>query len=289
MKKLFALLLALALVAALTGCGGSSAPADEAAEADAPETAEAAGPTEESEPEPTEEPEATVEAGTYMYYEDKGDFGVIPWTIVLNEDGTATVTEANSFIGDQVHNCESWSDNYDGTFTTGAWDEVGGPMSEFFAEDGSATWEIPEDGICQPVGGTPSADASLVEAAASSDLADLTGDGPPEDGPEGEEAPESDSEGAVTAGVYTYEEDKGDFGVIPWTIALNEDGTATVTEANSFIGDQVHNCESWSDNGDGTFTTGAWDEVGGPMSEFFAEDGSATWTVTGEWLCEPVV
>jgi uncharacterized cupin superfamily protein len=272
MKKILALALAALMALALAACGGSAEqtaePSDSAATTPAVTTSSAAS---------AEDPADSVSAGTYMYYEDKGDFGVIPWTVVLNEDGTATITEANSHIGDQIHDCAQWTDNGDGTFTTGAWDTTGGPMSEFFAEDGSATWEIAEDGICQPVNGTPSADPALAEL---NDTSDLDAGGPPENGPVDQLTP--------TAGTYMYYEDKGDFGVIPWTIVLNEDGTATVTEANEHIGDQIHNCAQWTDNGDGTFTTGAWDTTGGPMSEFFAEDGSATWEIPEEGICQPV-
>ena len=214
-------------------------------------------------------------AGTYKYYEDKGSMGVMPWTIELGKDGSCTVTEHNSHIGDQVHVAAEWKDNGNGTFFTGAWDSTDGPAPDFIAEDGSVTWEIVGDGICQPVNGTPSADPSLVENTDAPSA-------PEGDGPEGGSLP-------VKAGTYTYEEDKGTMGIIPWVVVINEDGTATVTEHNPHMGEKHHVCSGWTENDDGSFTTGAWDNADGPKSDFFAEDGTCSWRITSPSTCEPVV
>lgn len=285
MKKILAILLALAMVLALAACGSAAqAPAQQ------PAAEEPAAPATEAPVEAPEEPTpaASVPAGTYMYYEDKGDMGATPWTLELREDGSCTITEANMHIGDQIHDCE-WTDNGDGSFVTGAWvGGANGPKSDFFAEDGSCTWTLGEDGLVNPVDGIPSLTKEAYEqiaAAASSDKPD----GPPANGPEGESGPPANGPvGPIAAGTYTYEEDKGDMGVIPWTVEIREDGTCTITEKNDHIGDQIHEC-TWTDNGDGTFTTGAWEGgANGPKSDFFAEDGSCTWRTTGPDTCEPV-
>lgn len=247
MKKILALILALTMVFALAACGQA-----ETSSTEAPETTEPAA------PETSEAPAADYSklAGTYHYYEDKGDMGVMPWTIELGADGSCVLTEHNSFIGDQVKVCAGWTDNGDGTFTSGAWESTDGPKPDFIAEDGAITWEIVGDGICQPVNGTPSADPSLASTG--------------------------------IAGTYNYYEDKGDMGIMAWTIELNQDGTCVVTEHNTFIGDQVKVCDGWKDNGDGSFTTGAWESTDGPKPDFIEEDGSCTWTIVEDGICQPV-
>lgn len=282
MKKFLALLLALCMVLALAACG----PAADDASSPSPDPVTSP----ESTVDPTPEaPTASVPAGTYVYNEDKGNMGVTPWTVELKEDGTCTITEKNEHVGDQVHTC-TWTDNGDETFSTGAWDGgADGPKSDFFADDGSADWEMVDEDTCQPVDGTPSLEGAALEAALASGSNMDSPDAPPANGPEtGDQPPADDPDGAVSAGTYSYEEDKGEMGIVPWVVELKEDGTCTITEKNEHIGDQVHTC-TWTDNGDGTFTTGAWDGgADGPKSDFFGEDGSATWRTVGSDRCEPV-
>lgn len=144
MKKYLALLLALCMTLALAACGSSA----DNTPAPTPEPPASSEPTPEPTPEP---PAASVPAGTYVYNEDKGNMGVTPWTVELKEDGTCTITEKNEHVGDQVHTC-TWTDNGDETFTTGAWDGgADGPKSDFFGEDGSATWRTAGPDLCEPV------------------------------------------------------------------------------------------------------------------------------------------
>lgn len=278
MKKFLALLLALCMMLALTACGtadNTSSPS--------PDPVTTTEPTPEPSP---ESPAASVPAGTYVYNEDKGAMGVTPWSIELREDGTCSITEKNEHVGDQVHTC-TWTDNGDKTFTTGAWDGgADGPKSDFFSDDGSADWEMVDEDTCQPVDGTPSLEGEALEAALAAGSSMDSPDGPPDNGSETGNQPSTND--SVSAGTYTYEEDKGEMGITPWTLELKEDGTCSITEKNEHIGDQVHTC-TWTDNGDGTFTTGAWDGgADGPKSDFFGEDGSATWRTAGSGLCEPV-
>ncbi len=268
MKKILALILALAMIFTLAACGSepassannASSTPDEV-ESTPEETPEEPEESPEEPEETPEEPEATPDyskAGTYKYYEDKGDMGIMVWDIELGADGSAKLIEHNSFIGDQVKVCAGWVDNGDGTITTGAWESTDGPKPDFIEEDGSCTWEVLEGGILQPVNGPASVDPSLVEPTES------------------------------IAGVYKYYEDKGDMGIMVWDIELNADGTCTLTEHNTIIGDQVKVCDGWKDNGDGTFFTGAWESTDGPKPDFIEEDGSCTWEIVGDGICQPV-
>ena len=161
MKKTLALLLALAVLFAFAACN-QSAPAEpeEVAEEPVEEVVEEAAEPEE----PAAEP---IPAGEYHYYEDKGDFGINPWIVTLNEDGTAVVAEENPFLGLKEH-ATDWTDNGDGTFSTGAWEDPDGPKSDFFGEDGSADWELVEvngETLCQPLNGPATADGPSEEPA----------------------------------------------------------------------------------------------------------------------------
>lgn len=90
------------------------------------------------------------------------------------------------------------------------------------------------------------------------------------------------------ADTYKYYEDKGSMGIMPWTIELGEDGSCVLTEHNSFIGDQVKVCDGWVDNGDGSFTSGAWESTDGPAPDFIDEVGRITWEIVGDGICQPV-
>lgn len=154
MKKILALVLAFTFVLTLAACGQAEPQSPDVSETTvAPESTEATTET------------ASVLAGTYKYYEDKGTMGVMPWTIEIGEDGSCVLTEHNSYIGDQVKVCDGWVDNGDGTFTSGAWESTDGPKPDFIDEVGRITWQVVGDGICQPVNGPASADPSLVEEA----------------------------------------------------------------------------------------------------------------------------
>lgn len=155
MKKIIALLLIAAMLFTLTACGSEPASSSPALEPGSDQTT--------STPETPEDSEQDYSqlAGTYKYYEDKGSMGIMPWTIELGEDGSCVLTEHNSYIGDQVKVCDGWTDNGDGTFTSGAWESVDGPAPDFIDEVGRITWEIVGDGICQPVNGPASVDPEL--------------------------------------------------------------------------------------------------------------------------------
>ncbi len=250
MKKFIALCLASVMVFSLAAC--SSSESSEATEEEATEE-------EAEEPAEAEEGEAQ-EDKTYTYSEDRGDF-TIEWKIMLKSDGSFTLEETHGLSGEVTnHTGSEWTDNGDGTFYTGAWDEAG-DMSEFFDEDGGCVWIDNGDGTATPAGAEGGEDE--------------VGDA------EGESASEH-------AGTYTYAEDRGDF-TIDWTITLNEDGTFKLEEVHGLSGETTtYTGNEWFDHvdEDGTITTGPWNEDG-DKSEFFDEDGVCTWTYNDDGTLTP--
>lgn len=81
----------------------------------------------------------------------------------------------------------------------------------------------------------------------------------------------------ITAGEYKCDElTPYDFYVY-WTITLNDDGTYSIFEENSAMGNSTYTGSEWTDNGDGTLTTGAMDGDARPMAGWFDADGVGTW------------
>ena len=92
---------------------------------------------------------AGIEPGEYSYMEPT-PFGEIPWTVTINEDGTAVVAQPeNEGMGNPT-----WTatvvNNADGSFTTA--DCVGdGPQIAGFWKDNGITWINNGDGTVTPV------------------------------------------------------------------------------------------------------------------------------------------
>jgi len=202
--------------------------------------------------EPTDFVAAPVGAGSsYSYSEDRGDFKV-DWTLILNEDGTYTLEEVHGLSGNlTTHTGKEWTDNGDGTLTTGAWD-VDENKSEFFKPNGECTWILNSDGTMTP------ADAG--------GAAETTG---------------------VKAGKYTYIEVKGP-GNFQWDVLLMGNGNCRIDETNPSGEVTEHVAAGWVDNGDGTVTTGEWENKEVNKSDFFKPTGEATWKINEDGTCEPV-
>lgn len=234
MKKLFALILALSLILSLAACGGTAAQPTEA-------------PTEA----PTE-PAAPAAPLMYSYSEDRGDFA-IQWSITLYGNGYYVMSEMHGLSGNEtMHTGTTWTDNGDGTITTGPWDDSSVDKSEFFKPNGECTWTVNGDGTVTPVS-------------------------------EGS----SEDEGGVKPGKYTYSENRGDF-TIEWTIQLNGNGSFVLTEVHGLSGNVTeHTGAAWTDNGNGTVTTGEWDNHDVDKSEFFKPTGECTWIINEDGTCEP--
>jgi len=150
MKKYFLILL---LFCMLGGCSKREVPAPTAAPAAVPTAAPAPAtpaptpqpatpaPTAASTPEPTPSPTPAppIAAGSYTY--ESAEFG--SWTLLLKDSNIFTVIG-----GGVVYNGEGWSDNGNGTVTTGPTEAAG--AAPFFDEFGSSVWAV--DGqTCTPV------------------------------------------------------------------------------------------------------------------------------------------
>ena len=112
-----------------------------AAPTPAPQPEVTAVPTAQPTPEPTPAPTPAppISAGSYSY--ESAEHG--SWTLLLKESNIFTV------IGNgTVYNGEGWSDNGNGTVTTGPTEAAG--TAPFFDEFGSSVWAV--DGTtCTPV------------------------------------------------------------------------------------------------------------------------------------------
>lgn len=194
-----------------------------------------------------------INPGKYTYTEECGPFN-IDWSLTLKSDGTFELQEVHGGSGETlIYTGDSWVDNGDGTVTNSAWHEEG-DKSDYMEADGSCTWVINADGTCTP--------AALAEGGAAA------------------------SEG-INPGKYTYTEDCGDF-TIEWAVCLNGNGSFQLEETHGLSGETLtYTGNEWVDNGDGTATTGAWNEEG-DKSDFMAEDGSCTWVIYDDGTCEPV-
>lgn len=180
--------------------------------------------------------------GTYVYEAYKADFDfTIYWTLVLKEDGSFTLTEDNSIMGNvEEHAGESYE--ADGDIVTLHGLEPFG-MDDIFKK--------------KEVVVITAEDMTFIPKEA---LSDDSGNGGP-----GGAAPT-----ASGANSYTFEEVKNDGNmVILWTLTLNEDGSFALTENNPFAGEKTNNGASYSIDGD-TITLEGLDPFG--MSDIFNVD-----------------
>ena len=196
-----------------------------------------------------------VKAGKYTYIEAKGP-GNFQWDILLMGNGNCRIDETNPSGEVTEHVAAGWVDNGDGTVTTGEWENKEVNKSDFFKPTGEATWKINADGTCEPV----------VEQG-------------------GDEPAESAS--SVNPGKYAYIETKGP-GDFKWEVLLMGNGNCRVDETMPSGEVVQHVAAGWTDNGDGTATTGAWEDASVSKSDFFAADGTCTWKINADGTCEPV-
>ena len=93
---------------------------------------------------------ASVNPGKYAYIEKKGP-GEFKWEVLLMGNGNCRIDETMPSGEVVQHVAKGWTDNGDGTATTGAWEDASANKSDFFAADGTCTWKINADGTCEPV------------------------------------------------------------------------------------------------------------------------------------------
>lgn len=206
---------------------------------------------------------APVTAGEYTYMEAT-PYGEVKWVVTLNEDGTAVVAQPeNEGMGNPTWTAV-WTDNGNGTFTTS--ECVGeGPQIAGFWENNTIVWQLLNDNCTVPVKADDYADHVAAHGI-----------------PAGETAAAE----PVAAGEYTFME-ATPYGEFKWTVTLNEDGTAVVSQPeNESMGNPTWTAV-WTDNGDGTFTTAEC--VGdGPQIASFWSNNSITWTNNGDGTVTPV-
>lgn len=196
-SKILALVMALCMIFAFAACGETPAS------------------TSTDEPGSTPDAEANTQpesiAGTY-HFEHTDEYGdTTRFSIKLRNDGSFTVMTSVGPLGDNVCNGTEWTDNGDGTFTTGASDNV--LELDFIAEDGTITWTMLDgEGNVSPVGYT--APTEFKEKPVE----------------------EEEEDAGPIGGVYTYLES----GLAPfdtlWTLTLYEDGTYILSEENERAG-----------------------------------------------------
>lgn len=202
-----------------------------------------------------------VPAGEYTFAETIPTGEEIPWTVTLNEDGSAVIVQANEGMGNPTWTAV-WTDNGDGTFTTGQC-EGDGPQIADFWKDNAITWQLLNDNRTVPVlySGYKDAVAEFGIPAAGG-------------------AP-------VAAGEYTFMETIPTGEEIQWTVTLNEDGSFVIIQANEAMGNPTWTGKAWVDNGNGTFATPDCEGSGPQIAEFWKNNG-ITWTDNGDGTVTPV-
>lgn len=145
--------LILALLLILGGCSKREVPPAAPAPAAAPTAQPTAAPTSAPQPDatgaPTPQPTAEptpaptpappIAAGSYSF--ESAEHG--SWTLLLKDSNIFTVIG-----GGVVYNGEGWSDNGNGTVTTGPTEAAG--AAPFFDEFGSSVWAV-EGQSCTPI------------------------------------------------------------------------------------------------------------------------------------------
>ena len=207
---------------------------------------------------------AAVTAGEYTYMEET-PFGEIAWVVTLNEDGTAVIAQPdNESMGNPTWTAV-WNDNGDGTYTTSECDGTGPQIASFW-ENNSIVWQLLNDNCTVPV---KADDYSAHVDAHGIPAGEAVASGNP-----------------IAAGEYTFNEETP-FGEIPWVVTLNEDGTAIVAQPeNESMGNPTWTAV-WTDNGDGTFTTGECEGTGPQIASFW-KNNAITWTDNGDGTVTPV-
>ena len=216
MKKLIALLLALAMCLSLAACGGNTAsgdaaPTEEAAPAeDAP--AEVAAP-------------ADSVAGEYTYTESL-PFGQVPWILTLAEDSTYSLTVPTPNGAEFTYTGTYTADGNAVTTGTPAEDTTS-IEADFFSDDFSCDWNLNGDGTMVPAnegqgGGMPDLDEM--------DFGDISLQG--------------NVEPAEAVGnTYIYEETNEEFGfTTKWELTFTSESECTLFEPNDMMGDTTYHC-----------------------------------------------
>lgn len=211
MKKLLALMLALVMVFALAACGNTNEQQNQNGEPPASD--------------PGSDPNSGANSnilpeGAYLLFEDVKDGGAITitWALTLKVDGSFALEEQHPMAGSTEHAGASYSVSGDTVTCTGL-DPF--PNSDIFNVD-SFTAKFNEQ-FFAPTG------YALAEPVS-----------------------DHQSDYVTVPGTYAYEAYKADFDFsIYWTLELKDDGSFTLTEDNSMLGNiEEHAGASWEADGD---------------------------------------
>ncbi len=257
MKKIIALLLALAMVFALAACGSAEKPEETPAESPS-----ASAPVETpAESEKPAEPEVPSIAGTYRfkYVDLYGD--ATAFTVTLKDGGAYSITTAGA-LGSAAYE-GTWTDKGDGTFTTSALE--GAPALDFAEADGTIVWKIDGRDV---VPGDYVEPTEFLEKVLVTDPTNA----------------------AEAVGVYTFGMVNKFGSTVPYVVWVNADGTYAIHMNNSFTGLHTYTGDKWSVNAQGVVTFGpATFEGDTPMGDWFNADAGYTssWQLHGDGTCEP--
>ena len=191
--------------------------------------------------------------------------GTIPWSLILNEDGSFEISEKNEMMGTFTWTGEQWVDNGDGTVTTPDCVGSDNKLSSFW-EDDSITWAILNENRAVPVKAEEYNDDVAKYGMFS-----------------GEGAAASSGD---LMGEYNFVEST-EFGDYTWVVILNEDGSFEIVQKNPDMGNPTWTGEKWVDNGDGTFTTPDC-QGDSPQLASFWKDNAITFTVNDDGTVTPV-
>lgn len=283
-KKILALLLGAALVfAMLAGCGGPAG--DPTASPDS--TPENSGDTgdlvdefQAGQEQPSEEPAAlefdpngSVVPGSYQFddYKADMDFNIL-WTLVLNEDGSYTLSEDNPFIG--VSEYAGQTSEIEGNrLTCGAMDpDKATTEGDWAFPTGFSVLVNVDDMTFQP----ENISDEVFGREEGEDGEPAGGPGGPQEGEDGESA---------AGGTFVYDDYKEEVDAhITWTLVVNEDGSFTLSEDNPFGGLQEYAGKEASIDGD-KIVCGPMDPA--PAQGDWAFPDGFTVSITGDGTFEP--
>ena len=259
MKKILAMILTVTMLAALlAGCGNTGS--------QTPETTPTPAPTAAPAPTPEPKPENKIEAGTYAfsYVDVYGD--ETAFTVNLRDTGKVYLMYEGA-LGKATLNGDEWTDNGDGTFTTGALSDV--IDVDWFGADGKVTWTVDGETV------TPAGYTAPTEFLAKPYV--------------------DPTNGAEAVGVYTFGFVNNYGATVPYVLWLNADGTFRIFMNSDWVGLMEYHGDSWTINGDSVVSLGACSYEGEPPKTdgngaYWFADGTyeSSWKLSGDKTCVPV-
>ena len=210
----------------------------------------------------------TIEPGTYTMTETNAMGLTLTWTLILNEDGTYSLSESG--IVDKTYT--GIYGVLEGFASLGPINEADGPRGDGFGDGYISVWTTYPDGSCSRVNlnnyTEPGTNGSTIGASS-------------------EKSEGSDqNDGEAVTGTYTYKEINAIGMEITWTLVLNEDMTYSLSETG--IVEKTYT-GIYGVSG-GHISLGPINEADGPRGENFGEDRGyiSVWTVSADGTCARV-